>query len=204
MKFQTPVQVWFLDEDLTVSARYMTNEALDKSIRGAVAVLLDAIFYASGIRTKKAYEFYFSRDKRDETIDRVFPGWPFRKQPAMKYYTSRTSRWARQCGEHFEYMFEYLDIMLAEYESRKSRRHQMAGFSDWLAGSGFGLPKANLKTIALPWKALKKRFRRKDIIEGYRLQYCWSIPEGDVYGAYKNTERDIPDFVIKHFGLDMI
>jgi len=46
------------------------------------------------------------------------------------------------------------------------------------------------------------RFRRKDIIEGYRLQYMDVFLWQDPIGAYGSSDRDVPDFVVKKFGLD--
>lgn len=96
--------------------------------------------------------------------------------------------------------------MLVEYEYRTSRRHGMSGFFEWLTADApeVKIPKGNLKKIILPWKSLKKEFRRKDIIEGYRLQYMDTFCWGDPMKAYLSSNRDVPEFVIKHFNLDTV
>lgn len=63
------------------SAEYLCDAALDKSMEGCVAALVDVKMYAAGIRNKRAYQYYFSSDNKADTMDRVFPDWPFRKQP---------------------------------------------------------------------------------------------------------------------------
>lgn len=80
MKFKPAnVQIWFLDTDLAKSAEYLCDAALDKTIEGCFAALTDVKLYAAGIRSKRAYQYYFSTENRQDTLDRVFPDWPFRK-----------------------------------------------------------------------------------------------------------------------------
>ena len=203
MKYkQNNVQIWFLDADLVKSAQYLTDPALDRSLNGAFCALVDARLYFSGIRTKTAYSWRFSKERRDETMDRFFPGWPFRTRPQMKYYSSRASKWARMCREHVEYVRAYMSAMLDEYAYRHGREHGLRQFLDWDAGVEMKIPAANLKSVSLPWKSLKPRFRRRDVLEGYRLQFmdtfCWEDP----MGAYMSSNRDVPDFVVRHYNLD--
>lgn len=202
---QCGVQVWFLDEDLSKSAEYLTNIALSKSIDGAVSSLVCAVMYFSGIRNKKMYDGMFGRERRSETMERFFPGWPFRTKPQFKFYTSRTSKWTRKCLEHFSCMKSYLSAMLAEYEYRNGRRHVMSKFLDWLDADlppSVKIPAGNIKSIVFPWKSLKKEFRRADVVEGYRLQFMDTFCWGDPMKAYLNVDRDVPEFVVRHFGLD--
>ena len=124
MKFKSAnVQIWFLDRDLVKSAEYLCDAALDKTIEGCVSALTDVIMYVGGIRNKRAYIYYFSAERRQDTLDRVFPDWPFRKQPQMKYYTSRPSKWVRACREHAEYTLSYLETLLDEYVYRRRKSH---------------------------------------------------------------------------------
>ena len=200
---QSSILIWFLDEDLRKSAEYLTNIALGKTIDGCFATMSTALLYFIGNRNKKAYEYYFGRDKKEETMDRFFPAWPFRKSPQFRYYTSHPAKWVRMCKEHFDYVKAYFDALLDEYEYRFGRRHPLANFSDWVdADMTRKIPEAHIKAIALPWKSLKLKFRRKDIIEGYRLQYADVFLWGDPHAAYLNSNRDIPDFVMKMFNLE--
>lgn len=202
---QSGVLVWFLDEDLAKSAEYLTNAALGKTLDGCFAVLVTSLLYFTGIRNKKAHAYYFSRDRRDETMDRFFPEWPFRKCPQFRYYTSRPAKWTRMCREHFDYMKSYFDALLLEYEYRNGRRHPLAGFSEWVdVCMRIRIPSGNVKNIVLPWKSVKLKFRRKDIIEGYRLQYADTFLWGDPLAAYANVNRDIPEFVVRMFHLDTV
>lgn len=205
MKFKPAnVQIWFLDADLAKSAEYLCDAALDKTIEGCVAALTDVKLYAAGVRSKRAYQYYFSAENRQDTMDRVFPDWPFRKQPQMKYYTSRASKWTRMCREHAAYVLSYMSVLLDEYQYRRSKPHLSSRFADWAEAVNLPsvLPASGQANIVLPWKSLKMRFRRKDIIEGYRLQYMDTFLWQDPIGAYGSSDRDVPDFVIKKFGLD--
>lgn len=160
--------------------------------------------YAAGIRSKRAYQYYFQAEKRQDTMDLVFPDWPFRKHPQLKYYTSRASRWTRMCREHAEYVLSYMEALLDEYQYRRSRPHPQSKFAEWARSVELpsALPASGQTGVVLPWKSLKTRFRRRDIIEGYRLQYMDTFLWQDPIGAYGSSDRDVPDFVIKKFGLD--
>lgn len=200
---QSGVLIWFLDEDLRKSAEYLTNAALCKTLEGCFSVAVTAMLHFAGVRSKKAYEYRFCRDRREETMERFFPGWPFRRLPQLKYYTNRTAKWARACREHFEYVMAYFDALEAEHELRFGRRHPLAGFSDWVcSGAAVSIPAGGVKNVVLPWKSLKLKFRRKDIVEGYRLQYMDVFLWGDPVAAYASSDRDVPEFVIRHFHLD--
>lgn len=52
------VQIWFLDENLTISAEWLTDAALDKTIDGCFAAMSCALLHFAGIRKRK-YMIYF-------------------------------------------------------------------------------------------------------------------------------------------------
>ena len=100
------------------------------------------------------------------------------------------------CGEYFRYAKRYFDILLGEYEYRRRRAHRRAALSEWIDGDmSVKIPDAGVKDTVLPWKSLKQRFRRKDVIEGYRLQYDDTFVMGDPIQAYLTCARDIPEFL---------
>lgn len=108
------------------------------------------------------------------------------------------------CREHVKYVLSYMFVLLDEYQYRRSRPHPSSRFADWaeVVDLPSVLPVSGQSNIVLPWKSLKMRFRRKDIIEGYRLQYIDTFLWQDPFGAYGGSNRDIPDFVVKKLGLD--
>jgi len=200
---QSNVQIWFLDRDLAKSAEYLTDHALEKTLDGCFAALSCAALHFSGVRSKKAHAFLFSRERRADTMARLFPGWPFVKPPQLRYYTSRASRWARACRENFDYAKSYFDALLQEYEYRRGRRHRLAGFSDWVdSDMPAVIPAAGIAEVALPWKNLSLKYRRRDVIEGYRLQYAHVFLWGDPLEAYASSPREVPEFVVRMFGLE--
>lgn len=75
------------------------------------------------------------------------------------------------CREHARYVLSYMSALLDEYQYRRSRQHPLNGFADWAEAVDLPsvLKASGQANIVLPWKSLKTRFRRKDIIEGYRL-----------------------------------
>lgn len=204
MKYrQSNVLIWFLDEDFQKSAEYLTDPALEKTIDGCFCALSCAILYFAGVRTKKVYEHLFSRERRAETVDRLFAGWPFVAPPQMKYWTNRAAKWTRMCREHFDRVKSYFDALLSEYEYRRGRRHRRAALSEWIRSDmAVKIPAAGVKSAGLPWKNLKTKYRRRDVVEGYRLQYDDTFVLGDPLQAYMTTPRDVPEFLSRKYGLD--
>lgn len=167
--------------------------------------LIAARFYFIGIHSSKFYKYYFDKEHRDETLDKFFPLWPLKQKPSFMQYSTKESKWTRKCKEHYDYVKHYLNILLDEYAYRFSKVHGLSKFAEWLEFDAppLSIPEARLSKITLPWKTLDIRFRRKDIVEGYRLQYMHMIRQNPM-SEYVNTKRDVPDFIIKHFRLDLI
>lgn len=157
-----------------------------------------ARFYFIGIRSPKFYKYYFSKEHKQETIDKFFPLWPLRQKPLFNQYKSKTSKWTRQCSEHYEYVKAYLSILLNEYEFRYKKPHGLTKFLEWLEVDApkLDIPKGNLKKITVPWKNINPYYRRKDIYESYRAQYKHVMKnDGIQIDSFKN--RDIPEFLVE-------
>lgn len=199
-----PIQIWFLDDDLNKSAEYLTNKELNKSINGCIQAIINTIFYYNGIRSLKFYKYYFSKPRYDSSMDAYFQFWPLKDKPSFKLYTSKTSKWCRQCKEHFEYVRRYLDILFNEFEYRYNKPHKKFRFSEWLDFEcKVNIPMANIKSLVLPWKNLNPKYRRKNIIDGYRLQYIKSFSAESVFEEFKDSKRDIPEFVTRFYQFDL-
>lgn len=203
-KKRSIIQIWFLDDDLVLSAKYHTNKALNKSIDGCFKALISAWMYFSGIRTSKFYKHFFSKANWPDTKDRLFPDWPMQKIPSFVQYNSKCSKWCRQCREHYEYILNYMQILLDEYQFRFKKQHAMQKFIDWsiVCPIAPNIPYAKIKSINLPWKDLKIKYRRKNIVDGYRLQFMNSF-EKDPFDEYNGSMRDIPKFVVDYFNLNI-
>lgn len=205
MKYRRyPIQIMFLDEDLIKSAQYQTNKTLVKSISGCMQAIVAARFYFIGIRNKKFYNYYFDKVRKDETMDKFFPFWPLQQKPSFNQYLSKESKWTRKCSEHYEYVKRYMSILLDEYLYRFNKEHGLAKFAEWL---DFDAPKMNIPTgklskITLPWKVINIKYRRKNILDSYRLQFMNSFDKKPI-DEFMKTKRDIPDFVLKHFKLNV-
>lgn len=203
MKKTYSIQIWFLHEDLATSAAFQTNKTLETSIRGCVQGILSAIFYSKGIRSQKFYNYYFHKDRLSQSIDEFFPSWPFKAKPSYSLYSTKTSKWVRACKEHLDLTKTYLDILLDEYELRFRKQHKLHEFLNWLAFSDFDLKPANLKTIVFPWKVLNPKYRNKDICLGYRKALLGTLTRAYIFDEFKDSKRDIPDFIVDHFKLDL-
>lgn len=203
MKFKKyPVQIWFLDENLNQSAQCLTNKLLVKTISGCMQALITSRFYFIGIRNKKFYDYFFGKEHQVETMDRFFPEWPLKIKPKFVKYTSKEGKWTRKCKEHYDYVKSYLRILLDEYQYRFGKEHNLSKFLTWLDVDApkLNIPEGHLKRIILPWKVINIKYRRKNIIDGYRLQFMNQF-EKEPQEEFLKTKRDIPEFVIKFFGL---
>lgn len=189
--------VWILDEDLEISARYLNNEYLSKTIKNLVQILIDVRFYYAGIRNKRHYQYYFNKDNKDDTMIKLFPdvnGFT----PKMTFYTHRTTKWARKCNEHYEYFRKYLNICFLESNMRFKKFHKLHDIILFLLEDdklSKQIPYSNIKKISLDWKNIPRQYRCKDIMTMYRRYYVAQI--GNPFEAYKDSKIDIPDFVIK-------
>lgn len=206
MKYYNPLLL-FLDEDLVKSAQALSNLHLEMMIRNTSQILFCGLFYFIGIRNKKFYDFYFGKERKSESIAKWFPTYPMRKFPSFKFYNSVESRWVRKCGDHMSYLIDYFDILLEEHCFRYNRDHELYElkyFFDTIiptlgAARGIVIPFVNLKKIVIPWKNLDPRFRKKDLIEGYRKYYRYIV--WNPYVQCGDTKRDLPEWLTR--GRDM-
>lgn len=91
-----------------------------------------------------------------------------------------------------------MDALLTEYEFRNGKPHGLDKFLEWVEYDAppLKIPVGNIKQIVVPWKVLNPKYRKKDIYEGYRLQYKAMLEnDGIKVDAFK--KRDIPEFLIQ-------
>lgn len=191
------IQIWHLDEDPIVSASYLSNGLLHKSIKGCIQALLATRFYFIGIRNKKFYKYFFSKEHKANTMNTFFPLWPYEKPPLFSFYDSRQSKWCRKCKEHADYVVSYLEALVLEYEFRFKKTHSGRKFLDWLLTDApeLKIPVGHLKKVIFEWKCLNLKYRKKDIIQGYRDQ-CRALLQNDGIKISDFTNRDIPKFLL--------
>ena len=166
-----PIYIWFLDQDLRTSAMFLTDKALLKSIDGCVGALLSTYFYMIGIRSKKFYDYFFSKENIQSTMDRFFPNWPLKKRPSFSAYGRKESKWCRSCLENYNCTKKYLGMLIDELEFRESTKNDAEAVLSWIEIDmpPFDLASIGLSTVIFPWKAISPKFRRENVIDGYRL-----------------------------------
>lgn len=203
-KKKWPIYIWFLDDDLVKSASFLTEKTLIRSIDGCIGAIVSTYLYFIGIRSKKFYDYYFSKENISSTMSRFFASWPSDRPPKFNAYSRKESKWCRMCLENFEYVEQYLQILLDEYIYRHRNAHHLSNFVGWAAEVKHktGIPSANISNAVLPWKVIDPKFRSINIIDGYRLQFMKSFESDDPFLEYKNVPRDIPKFVVDYFGLE--
>ena len=199
------MHVWFLDNDLQLSAQMMTDKCLNSTINGCIGCITSTCMYMAGIRSKKFYSHFFSKENAQNTLNGIFKDWPLSKNPSFSSYSWQESKWCRMCRENYDFTVEYLSTLLDEYIWRYSRSHHANSMPYWAKTTEItaNLPFLKLDDIVLPWKSVDPRFRTEDIISGYRKMYCATqIDDGDPFAAYSRCKRDIPDFVVEAFHLE--
>jgi hypothetical protein len=203
MQYVRPI-ILFLDEDLKKSARSLTNYFLEKNISSTAQVLMCALFYFTGLRNRTLFKHYVSRERWDDTKFKYFRNYPLKSLPVYTFYNSEESRWCRKCLDHYNYVCDYLDELLAEYEFRFGKPHKEAEMGNFLreepmsiaVGNGIIIPTLKNKSkFRLPWKNLPPKYRKKDIILGYRKYYSSIILSP--LDAFVGSKRDVPDFLQK-------
>ena len=201
MKFLAPI-ILFLDKDPAASAQALTNYHLETGIKGASQTLLCTLFYLVGIRNRTIFSHYVSTDRWDDTKAKYFPNWPMKAMPRFSYYSSPEAKWCRKCADHYRLVSDYLGEMLDEHEFRTGGEHELRKLYEFLRitpmelGVRYGYKLPSLKDpskVQLPWKSLPVKFRKKDIIEGYRSYYRSLIISP--LDAFLGTKRDVPDFL---------
>lgn len=199
---QWPIHIWFLDKDLQKSAEFLTDKFLLKSIDGCIGSLLSTIFYFIGIRSRKFYDYFFSKEQIDATMDRFFKNLPMKKKPSFSPYGWKESKWCRSCHENFDCCKKYLELLVQESDVRNCFVHSHQEFIDWMS---FDAPKldfsyAGIDDVVFPWKVINPKFRKIDIIDGYRAQYANMFENiDDVFNSYMHSPHDIPEFVLNNF-----
>lgn len=198
------VHIWFLDQDLQASAQMLTDKALSKSIDGCFGTLVSTCMYLVGIRSKKFHSYFFSKENVHDTMSTKFCGWPLKKTPKFNAYEWRESKWCRSCHENYDFICNYLAILLDEHAYRYSSTHELQDVASWLSTTDVvaNFPYVGIDDVVLPWTSIDPRFRDVDIVKGYRKQYCSQIEDGDAFAAYAKCKRDIPQFVVDEFNLE--
>lgn len=206
-KKRYPIHIWFLDNDLLMSAQMLDDKSLVKTIDGCIGCIVSTCMHLVGIRSKKFYSYFFSKENAQSTIQEKFQGWPLDKNPKFNAYGWKEAKWCRMCHENYDYVVSYLSALLDEYAYRHSSMHASYSILQWATTSRvidsfpYAFPYAGIKDVVLPWKSIDPRFRSIDIVEGYRKQYCSQIEDGDAFAAYARCKRDIPQFVVDTFSL---
>ena len=202
MRFIVPILL-FLDKDLQKSAQYLTSFHLEHGIRNSIQVLLCSVFYLVGLRNKTLFKHYVCKERWDETRFKYFPQYPLKSMPKFSYYNSQEARWCRKCYDHYRIVSDYLGFMLDEHVFRWGKEHMLWEMHDFLrilpmelsVRRGLLLPKLSDKSkIQLPWKNLPVKYRKRDIVAGYR-EYYKSIIASPL-DAFVGTKRDVPDFLL--------
>lgn len=124
----------------------MTDKVLLRTIDGCIGALLSTYFYMIGIRSKKFYDYFFAKERVQETMDRFFPNWQSNRKPSYAAYSRKESKWCRMCLENYNYTKDYLTVLLEEAAYRDGQEHSLACIYHWIEHDmpHIDLPKAGL------------------------------------------------------------
>ena len=133
-------------------------------------------------------------------MGRFFSNWPMKKKPSFSSYGWKESKWCRACHENYDCCISCLSALVDESAWRMSLDHSHQAFLEWLQNDApqLDFPYAGIDDVTFPWKVIDPKFRRADIVQGYRLQFISTFEDGDMFKAYGSCKRDIPAFVLEH------
>lgn len=202
MRFITP-NILFLDEDMEKSAQSLANRFIEKQIKNCSQILVCSLLYNVGIRSRKAHKYYFSKEHKKESLNKFFPDWTEKEAPKFLFYTSPEAKWCRMCKNHYDVILEYLRHLHNEYEYRFNKEHPLYDLYDFLKlepvklslRTGVRVVYVDNLKIVLPWKNLPLQYRKKNIVEGYRMYYKNQLM--DIGFEYDNSKRDIPEWLFE-------
>ena len=190
--------IWLLFEDVEKSVVSLSNQWLLKSAKNAAQVLLCVRFYFAGIRSDKAFKYWFCPERIENTLLKLFPGLDYtRLRFDFRFYTHRTTKWCRKCQEHARLVEDFLQRAIAEINYR-SLNFAESDFSYYLAAEhrvSEQMPSAHLTKIVPEWKNIPPKYRENDVYKAMRRFYSSRIC--DVVQEYSDSKRDIPEFLIK-------
>lgn len=193
--------IWILDSDPVVAPHLLTNKYLNSSINKGIQVLICARFWFAGIRSKRAFAYWFAEERAEDTLNKLFNGFSFQPGTSLKFtfFTHRTTKWARKCKEHMKFLEDFVWNGVCEWVERTGYSHSMYNLAEFLCKTkpvSAEMPEAHLKKLIPEWKNIPPKFRQNDVYKAFRIFYSHCI--GDPWTAYAKDKVDIPEFLTKN------
>jgi hypothetical protein len=170
--FKSYPKLWILDDNPCVSARYLADKDLSKTIYSSFKLLINAYYYSYGVRTLRIYE-HFKNDpiKVDQLKDELFPSYPFENIPKFCVSNIIDYKFARQCLNHFDYVKSYFDAIIVEHELRFSKQHKLSEIVDFTTAVKPKLKKIELNDVQYPIRSVIFKYRKNNLIDSMRACY---------------------------------
>ena len=206
--------VWFLSPDPKENAQWLATKDLDYSIKNGVQLLVCLQLWLSGIRTPRTFKYLFPTISRDDP-DR-HEKMATMKESAAKYFPEllddcpsfrfkftfakhTTTKWARMCKEHFNFLAEHLLVMIQEWNYRFPKKfNKLESVAYYLTSEIDVSSLPNLpegESVIPDWRQIPPKYRMKNIFDSYKRFY--SICMNDIQEAYFNSPRSVPEFLTK-------
>ena len=194
--------VWILDPDPVAAPHLLTNKYLDKSIKAGLQILICVRFWFAGIRSKRAFAYWFAENRAESTLQQLFNGYSFEPGTVLKFtfFTHRTTKWARKCKEHMKYLEDFVWNGVCEWATRNGHPHQQYDLAEFLCvtkPASEQMPFAHLKQVIPEWKNIPPQFRQNNVYKAFRIFYAHCI--GDPWTAYAKDKVDIPEFLLSKY-----
>jgi hypothetical protein len=191
-------KIWILDDDPILAASYLSDRDVNRNVKNAFKLLINAYWYTTSIRNPKIYEFIKNLDNcglqveelRDNLMTKTFKFYPTGELPVNPCNKTCEFKFTRQCLNHFLYVKGYFKASLNEYSARFNKDHPLYEIADWMDAFPPDLPMIELRQINYPLKSIAFRYRDVSIVTAMRNWY-----KRKLYDPLKEyNRRSVPDW----------
>ena len=193
--------IWTLDQNPITNAKLLSDKYLKYTIEKGIDILVSLRLYVAGIRNKKAFCYWFDSIRKESSILKIFPNYDFENNMVVKFrfFSHRTTKWARKCGEHAKFVEDNVFQCALEYMRRHNKSYPSQNFIEYLCvinPISKQMPLGKMKKLIPEWKNIPPKYRCNDVYMAFKRFYKSKIE--DPFEEYKFSKTDIPEFLISN------
>lgn len=167
-----------LDSDLSIAVTYLSDVDIRRQINSAYHLLIMVYFERHGLKKKKIYQYLVKEGR--PIIKQAFPCWPLTNYlEAPPKVKNKEYKFIKCCGNHFEYVLEYANLMCEEFHRRFGKHHPKQRLLEWIESNKLDLPSVHQDkyVVQYPITSIPIKFRRVDYITSARYLYTKLIED---------------------------
>ena len=159
------MNIFILDTDPVLCAKYHCNKHLVKMITEHNQILGSIAYFARGVNKKSEITSAF--------IEKTFKGFPRKVNGnilpyGIGYKNHPCTRWAAMSISNYQWLCTLNLYMCKEYTKRYGRKHAGEDITNWYASNQPKLPSLGLTTFA---QAMPEDCKNDNTVEAYRTYY---------------------------------